>query len=108
MGHKHTRHLELGDAPVRHNRPLLAGARGPRLFSALSVGLELEEGHALIHRLGLLLQCFGGGGILLHQSRVLLRHHVHAGERFVDLLDAAGLFGAGIGDVGNNPGDVFD
>ena len=44
---------------------------------AFGSGVELEEGDALVHRLGLVLQRLGGGGILLDQRRVLLRHLVH-------------------------------
>ena len=39
---------------------------------------------------GLLLQRLGGGG-LLHQRGVLLRHVVELGDRAVDLPDAVGL-----------------
>ena len=76
--------------------------RGLRCLSALGRVVELEEGDALVHGLGLMLQRLGGGGVLLDQRRVLLRHLVHLGERLVDLLDAARLLGAGVGDVGDD------
>jgi hypothetical protein len=45
---------------------------------------------------------------LLDQSRVLLRHLVHLGQRLVDLLDAGGLLDAGAGDVGDQIGNFLD
>ena len=45
---------------------------GMRLMSA--IGVEAEHGKLLVHRLDLLLQCLGRGGVFLDQRRVLLRH----------------------------------
>ena len=63
---------------------------------------------ALVHRLGLMLQRLGGCGVLLDQSRILLRHLVHLAERPADLFDAGCLLGAGTGDAGDDIGDLVD
>jgi hypothetical protein len=83
---------------------------GGRLSRWLIFGrdVELEEGHPLVHRFGLVFERLGGGGILLDQRRVLLCHFVHLCQRLVDLFDAARLFIAGIGDIGDDIGHLLD
>ena len=70
--------------------------------------VETEEADLLVHRLRLLLQRPGRRRVLLDQRRVLLRDLVHLRQRLVDLIDAAGLLGAGAGDVGDDGGDAVD
>src|SRR5262245_35273619 len=60
---------------------------------------QLKKGDPLVHGLGLLLERFGGRGVLLDQRRVLLRDLVHLAERLVDLLDPARLLQTRIGDI---------
>ena len=51
----------------------------------------------MIHGADLVFQRLGGRRVLLDQRRVLLRYLVDLRQRLADLLDAAGLLGAGIG-----------
>ena len=83
-------------------------ARPGTVTGTMAGAVEPEEADLLVHRLRLLLQRPGRGGILLDQRRVLLGDLIHLGQRLVDLVDAAGLFGAGAGDVGDDTGDGVD
>ena len=77
-------------------------------MTGLGAVADAEKRYPLVHSVSLMLQRLCGRGIFLDQRRVLLGHLVHLRQSFTDLLDAARLLGGGIGDVGNDVGDLLD
>ena len=56
----------------------------------------------------LLFQGFGGGGSFFHQSRILLRHVIHLGDRLIHLLDARTLLDRCRADFRHDVGYALD
>ena len=68
---------------------------------------DAEHRDGLHQLLCLRAQALGGGGGLLHQRGVLLRHLVELRHRVVDLADARGLLGGGRGDLVDQVADAL-
>ena len=76
--------------------------------AARSLVAEAEEADAFVHGPGLLIERSGRGRVLFNHRGVLIGHRIHLGERLVDLLEPAGLLGAGRGDVRHDVGHRLD
>ena len=82
-----------------HDRRRMAAATGWPAFPAGLRGHPARHCRCgrmppLVHRLRLVLQRLGGGGVLLDQRRILLGHLVHLRQRLIDLIDAGRLLAA--------------
>ena len=69
---------------------------------------NLEDAENLTEITCLTMQRFCGSCSLLNQSRILLRHFVHARDGLVDLFDAGSLLFAGCSDFAHDVGHAFD
>ena len=69
------------------------------------MGRQLEDGHGLHQRLGLVVQAAGGCSHFFDQSRVLLRGLIHLGDSLPDLGHTGALFMTGRADLSHDVGD---